>query len=98
MPRRARALLDRYCVTCHNGRLRTAGLELDAADPAAVARDGRIWEQVARKLRIGAMPPPGRPRPAHGDALALAAYLETALDQAAGRQSAGWAARRRFTA
>ena len=79
----ARALLDRYCVTCHNGRLRTAGLELDAADPAAVARDGRIWEQVARKLRIGAMPPPGRPRPAHGDALALAAYLETALDQAA---------------
>ena len=79
----ARALLDRYCVTCHNGRLRTAGLELDAADPAAVARDGRVWEQVARKLRIGAMPPPGRPRPAHGDALALAAYLETALDQAA---------------
>ena len=83
MPATARSLLDRYCVTCHNGRLRTAGLELDAADPAAVARDGHIWEQVAGKLRIGAMPPPGRPRPERGDALALVSYLETALDHAA---------------
>ena len=79
----ARALLDRYCVTCHNGRLRTAGLELDAADPAAVDESGHIWEQVARKLRIGAMPPPGRPRPEREDALALVSYLETALDSAA---------------
>ena len=79
----ARALLDRYCVTCHNGRLRTAGLELDAADPAAVGESGHIWEQVARKLRIGAMPPPGRPRPEREDALALVSYLETTLDGAA---------------
>ena len=79
----ARALLDRYCVACHNARLRTAGLELDSADPAAVDRAGHIWEQVARKLRIGAMPPPGRPRPERGEALALVAYLETALDSAA---------------
>ncbi len=79
----ARALLDRYCVTCHNGRLRTAGLELDAADPAAVGESGHIWEQVARKLRVGAMPPPGRPRPEREDALALVSYLETALDGAA---------------
>ncbi len=79
----ARALLDRYCVTCHNGRLRTAGLELDAADPAAVAQDGHVWEKVASKLRIGAMPPPGRPRPERPAALALVSYLETALDGAA---------------
>ena len=79
----ARALLDRYCVTCHNDRLRTAGLELDAADPAAVGESGHVWEQVARKLRIGAMPPPGRPRPERGDALALVSYLESALDRAA---------------
>ena len=79
----ARALLDRYCVTCHNDRLRTAGLELDAADPAAVGESGHVWERVARKLRIGAMPPPGRPRPERPDALALVSYLETALDSAA---------------
>ena len=78
-----RALLDRYCVTCHNERLRTAGLALDAPDPAAVAADARVWEHVVRKLRIGAMPPPGRPRPAQAAAQAAAAWLETALDRAA---------------
>ena len=78
-----RALLDRYCVTCHNERLRTAGLALDAADPAAVAHDARIWEQVIRKLRIGAMPPPGRPRPGGAAAREAVAYLEAALDRVA---------------
>ena len=27
-----RQLLDRYCVTCHNDRLETAGLSLEAVD------------------------------------------------------------------
>ena len=76
-------MLDRYCVTCHNERLRTAGLALDAADPAAVAHDARIWEQVIRKLRIGAMPPPGRPRPEGAAAREAVAYLEAALDRVA---------------
>ena len=78
-----RAVLDRYCVACHNERLRTAGLALDEADLAHVATDSPIWEQVIRKLRVGAMPPPGRPRPDRGDARALVAYLETGLDRAA---------------
>ena len=78
-----RAMLDRYCVVCHNERLRTAGLALDAADLSDLAGDAAIWEQVIRKLRIGAMPPPGRPRPDRGDARALVAYLETGLDRAA---------------
>ena len=78
-----RATLDRYCVVCHNERLRTAGLALDAADLSDVAGDAAIWEHVIRKLRVGAMPPPGRPRPDRGDAQALVAYLETGLDRAA---------------
>ena len=32
-----RALLDRYCVGCHNQRTKTAGLTLDAMDVADVA-------------------------------------------------------------
>ena len=78
-----RAMLDRYCVVCHNERLRTAGLALDAADLSDLAGAAAIWEQVIRKLRIGAMPPPGRPRPDRGDARSLVAYLETGLDRAA---------------
>ena len=58
-----RALLDRYCVTCHNQRLRTAGLALDTLDPANVVQDPRSWEQVVRRLRAGTMPPAGLPRP-----------------------------------
>ena len=62
-----RALIDRYCATCHNERLRTGGLSLSAAevDPLQVADDVETWEKVVRKLRARAMPPagPGRPRP-----------------------------------
>src|SRR5215467_1022501 len=56
-----RALLDRYCVTCHNGRLKTGGLALDTADPSDVGRNTELWEKVIRKVRAGMMPPPGRP-------------------------------------
>ena len=78
-----RALLDRYCVTCHNERLRTGGLALDTLDLTAVGYGARVWEQVIKKLSVGAMPPPGRRRPARADAEALVGYLERELDRAA---------------
>src|SRR5437870_1288694 len=58
-----RALLDRYCVTCHNARLKTGGLVLDSADPGDVGRNIEVWEKVIRKVGAGMMPPPGRPAP-----------------------------------
>ena len=76
-----RAVLDRYCVTCHNARLRTADLALDAMDPARVGDHAAAWEQVVRKLRTGAMPPAGRPRPEPAAYAAVASTLETALDR-----------------
>ena len=78
-----RALVDRYCVTCHNQRLKTAKLELDTLDLAHPEKDALAWERAIRKLRGGMMPPPGAPRPAVADAQALASYLETTLDKAA---------------
>ena len=59
-----RALLNQYCVTCHNQKLKTAGLELDKLDTAHVADHAEKWELVVRKLRSGMMPPSGMPRPA----------------------------------
>src|SRR5262245_33596928 len=79
----ARATIDRYCVNCHNQKLKTAGLALDQADISHVAQDGAVWEKVIRKLRAGAMPPPGVPRPDEATYDRLASYLETELDQAA---------------
>ena len=78
-----RALLDRYCVTCHNERLRTANLTLDAMDVTNVAADAEVWEKVVRKLRAGAMPPRPRPRPDPATYDRFAAWLETELDRAA---------------
>ena len=78
----ARALLAKYCVTCHNERLKTAGLSLAQLDPDRVEGAAEIWEKVARKLRTHEMPPPGMPRPASADYAAAAVSLEAALDRA----------------
>ena len=76
-------MLNRYCVTCHNSKLKTAELDLQNLDPADVRPGAAIWEKVLRKVRTGAMPPAGRPRPDAAVADEFATYLETALDHAA---------------
>ena len=58
-----RALLDRYCVTCHSDRVKTANLSLQGLDLTKVADDAEVWEKVIRKMRAGVMPPPDLPRP-----------------------------------
>lgn len=85
-PTSHRALLDNYCATCHNQRARTAGLTLDTMDLSAVAEGAPVWEKVAHKLRAGAMPPPGMPRPEAAAVSALITWLETELDRAAAAQ------------
>ena len=79
----SRAVLDRYCVACHNERLRTGNLALDTADVDRVGDQAEVWEKVLQKLRTEAMPPPGRPRPDPDAYQAVATWLETELDGAA---------------
>ena len=38
----SRAILDKYCATCHNQRLHTAGLSLDAMDLAHVGDNAEV--------------------------------------------------------
>ena len=78
-------LIERYCVTCHNGRLRTAGVVLEGLDVSNVAPGAATWERVVRKLQAREMPPAGRPRPADAEYDALTAQLTAALDEAAVR-------------
>jgi cytochrome c5 len=78
-----RAVLDQYCIACHNEKLKTAGLMLDRMDPARVADGAALWEKVVQKLRSGSMPPAGMPRPDATTYTSLVAYLETELDRAA---------------
>jgi hypothetical protein len=81
-PTAAKAVLDTYCITCHNQRLRTAGLALDSLDVTRPGADAELWEKVIAKLRAGSMPPPGRPRPDAATYHAVAASLENDIDRA----------------
>jgi mono/diheme cytochrome c family protein len=78
-----RAMLEKYCVTCHNQRLKTGGLALDTLDLTEPSEHAAEWEKVVRKIRTGAMPPVGRPRPDKALAESVASWLETELDRAA---------------
>jgi len=79
--------INQYCVGCHNERSRTtataSGVVLDTVDLTRVADHGEMWEKVIRKLRAGAMPPAGLPRPDAATQNALVSFLETTLDRAA---------------
>jgi hypothetical protein len=69
-------MFDKYCVSCHNQRLRTAGFAIDTLDSAHPAANPEAWEKVIARLRAGSMPPPGRPRPDPATYRAVASALE----------------------
>jgi mono/diheme cytochrome c family protein len=81
--RRTSDILKTYCVTCHNDRLKAAGLQLDSLDITHIADNTQQWEKIVTKLRTGEMPPPGRPRPDAATYREVAAALESELDAAA---------------
>ena len=78
-----RQLVDKYCVTCHNDRLKTANILLDKADAARVSNSSDTWEKVIVQLRNRSMPPVNMPRPDNATYDAVALWLETELDRAA---------------
>ena len=78
-----RAVVDRYCVVCHNAKLKTASLELDKLDLAHLGDHAETGEKVVRKLRAGMMPPVGMPRPDAAAIEALITSMESELDRSA---------------
>jgi mono/diheme cytochrome c family protein len=83
-----RALLDRYCISCHNDRLKTANLSLQGLDLTKATEQAEVWEKVIRKLRAGVMPPPDIPRPPLPDYEALRDWLENEIDRVAPARTA----------
>jgi hypothetical protein len=75
-------LVARYCVSCHNEKTKTGGLALDVVSRGSVRDHAPVWEEVLRKLRAGAMPPPGMPRPDTPATAALIGTLAAELDRA----------------
>src|SRR5262245_30169466 len=75
----SRAVLNQYCIGCHNTRLKTGGLSLDDIDPALAPARPDVWEKVILKLRTGQMPPAGQRRPDPAILRGVAASLEAAI-------------------
>lgn len=76
-------LVNKYCVSCHNQKLKTANLTLDTVDAVDVANSAEAWEKVIVKLRSRAMPPPNMPRPDNATYDSVAGWLESEIDRAA---------------
>lgn len=67
--------IQKYCLACHNQKVRTAGLALE--NPTT-----DTWEKVIAKLHAGSMPPPGNPRPGPAVYQAIAKAIENEIDRA----------------
>jgi hypothetical protein len=78
-----RDVVNRYCLSCHNDRVKRGGLALDAVAAIDVSQHPDVWEKVLRKIRARQMPPVGVPRPDEPTYEATIASLETSLDRAA---------------
>ena len=77
------ALVNRYCVHCHNAGTNTPAASpvfLDSPSFDDVGSNAATWERVIRKLNIGAMPPPGNPRPDAGVLEDFSSWLAARLD------------------
>jgi len=79
---KSRALVDQYCVTCHNARLKTGGLVLDKEqlDFARLADHPELTEKVIRKVRAGLMPPTNVRRPDAAAMESFVRFMETEVD------------------
>jgi hypothetical protein len=81
-----RAVVDRYCVVCHNDKTRTANFSLQSLDLQTAGDHPELWERVVRKLRAGVMPPPGIGRPLLAEYEGLRDWLEAEIDRKAAAQ------------
>jgi hypothetical protein len=74
-------MVDKYCITCHSQKARTAGLDLETLDLSNPGANGEAFEKIILKLRAGSMPPPGQPRPDAGTYQAVATTMENLADR-----------------
>lgn len=84
-----RQMLNTYCVTCHNAKLKTGGIAFDTLDLQSAPDDAKTWEKAMRKLRGHLMPPPGAPQPQQKDVDSFVTWMETTLDAHPKGPSAG---------
>jgi mono/diheme cytochrome c family protein len=78
-----RAVVDQFCVKCHDADVNKGGLNLADTPAADFGRHPEVWEKVVRRLRGREMPPSAKPRPSEEVYDSTVSQLVTALDRAA---------------
>ena len=76
-----RALVNTYCLSCHNNRTKAGSLELTSINTADLNDHWETWEKVVRKLRAHQMPPPAARQPDEAARATALASLEASLDK-----------------
>ncbi len=80
MPADHQKLLNQYCTACHNNKLKTAGMSVQALDPSNLPANLPTWEKILRRLSLGEMPPRGMPRPPKEQIAGFTSWLSAGLD------------------
>jgi len=82
-PQASRAVLDKYCLSCHNDRVKTADVSLQPSTANTPEKNPALWEKVVTKLNHRHMPPIGLPRPDEQGYNVAVSSLTASLDRAA---------------
>ncbi len=74
------AMVERYCISCHDADTKKGDIDLDSILRDDVAAHGDTWEKVIRQLNARQMPPVGKKRPDEKSYSATAEALAKDLD------------------
>ena len=70
------------CISCHNAKLKTGGLNLEIyKTPESVLKNREKFELVLAKLQTGEMPPKGLPRPSGADLKTVEGWIQKEFDR-----------------
>jgi hypothetical protein len=75
--------LARNCYLCHNERLKSADVNLQAfATTASIVHDPQTWEKAVMKMRTRQMPPPPVSPPSDAEIATITGWIEGELERA----------------
>ncbi|MES2624721.1 MAG: DUF1592 domain-containing protein [Pseudomonadota bacterium] len=83
------ALVERYCLDCHNDEDWAGQLALSLMGPDSVHEQPEVFEAVLKKLGGRLMPPPGNDQPEQANIDGFTAWVEDTLDANAELPKAG---------